>query len=143
MLTGKLRLVRTGRLRLALQVGELFAHTATARSLGALASVCVDDDCASLLNASATAVSARGIAGEPPVIYGASLVERLSGRTKLMLEFDSSSVFGERVGVFSYGLRFYSGHFSGDLGMMRPVGGGYDGKELPLGLPFVSFAYRN
>jgi hypothetical protein len=160
--SGKYRLLKTGRLRVAAQGSAIFVRepqifddssqdTAWIYTLGGVASLCLDDDCASL--ASVTATTAFSSEGESSnaFLYSGSLVHRLNRRTKLMLEYVSAAAKSEtggwdaaEGGIASYGLRFYSGEISGDIGFMKPVGENSDeaDDEMPMGFPFINFTYR-
>jgi len=113
---------------------------------GTLASVCLRQDCSSLLSGSVTyqyiaeEQSSQGASG---LIYGISAVHRVGRHVKLLAEVASAAnlkspdfVDGALV---SYGVRFYSGSIAGDVGFIKPVG---DGGGFVLGLPFASLSYR-
>jgi hypothetical protein len=118
---------------------------------GAFASVCVRDDCSSLLSASAnyqlvmpSSTSQRGHV----FIYGGSLVHRVGAHVKLLAEVTSAAVStstdnweGLNGFLGSYGLRFYTGNLAGDVGFVKPFVSESDGGLL-MGLPFVSVSYR-
>lgn len=151
--TAKLRLLATGRTRLAVHGGLAGVSADDERgylgSLGGTASVCLDAACHSL----ASATLAFGWLGDGSgstmngALVGASLVQRLSRTAKLQVELSSGSLEispeegGESLTTINYGLRFHSDAVAVDLGFMRPVDRPVD--ELPLGFPFVSLAYRN
>ena len=158
----KARLLATDRFHLAVQGTLGWGHAfdvdpgqdANIYSLGAgaLASVCLRDDCSSLASASATYT--LGFAGGVEdrahmVIYGGSIVHRVASHVKLLGEVataagrTSSNDFDNLDGVLvGYGVRFHTENIGADLGFLRPVAtdGGDDG--LLLGLPFASVSYR-
>jgi hypothetical protein len=82
------------------------------------------------------------------LIYGGSLVVRVSDHVKLLAEVASGGVGSgddfESFGgvVASYGVRFYGTHFASDVGFIKPFDKHGDGGELLMGLPFASLSYR-
>ncbi|HJX65479.1 MAG TPA: hypothetical protein VJ860_16175 [Polyangia bacterium] len=113
-------------------------------SLGLLTSICLDDGCESLLSASATWLNANG--DNSVLVYGGSLLGRISEHAKLLAEvvsaaggsdFDAASTF-----LLNYGVRFHSHNFAGDIGLVRPIGEDV-GDEFVLGFPFINFSYRS
>jgi hypothetical protein len=156
------RLAVTDRLHLALQGSFGYLHVSsdseseTAYSMGAgtFASVCLRDDCSSLLSASATyqlAVAGNSEGRTQAIIYGGSIVHRVHPRIKLLGEL-TSAVGKESAGGFtqapallaSYGVRFHTGNIAGDIGFVKPISTEDDDDfdELLLGLPFVNVSYR-
>ena len=111
-------------------------------SVGVLGSVCLDETCESLVSASAT--WAMGNGSVSALIYGGSLVAKLSEHAKLVLEVVTAAGgadFEQAPGaLLNYGVRFHSHNFAGDVGLVRPVG--HNVGAFVLGLPFVSFSYR-
>ena len=133
------QLYRGERLHLALQgsVGGGYnddgGDGAFIGGLGGLASVCVRQDCSSLLSASATyqLVGTGRDSDNGGLIYGASLVHRVGTHVKLLAELASASLFTSgdlKGGLFSYGVRFYGNSIASDIGFMKPIGG--DGEEI-------------
>jgi hypothetical protein len=118
---------------------------------GGFASVCLARDCASLLSASASYELAFG-AGQSDggiIVYGASLIQRLTPHVKLLAELTSGAVktpdndlINTPGFLASYALRFHTSNIAGDVGFIKPVGGDSDSAALLLGVPFVSFSYR-
>jgi hypothetical protein len=165
----KLRLVKQGRLRLSAIGGVGFFNealsfddvspdeeftTITVHG-GAVASLCLSDDCHSLASASVTATRSfsDGESSDVAFIYGGSVVAKVAKRVKLVGEIMSGgdlqngSFNGADGAILSAGVRFFSEHIAGDIGFMRPLGiddkDGEDDGDFLLGIPFVSFTYRN
>jgi hypothetical protein len=135
--------------------GGTTGATVVSVGVGGYVSVCLRDDCASLLNASANyqyADSDNYSAAAHLLIYGGSLVVRATDHVKLLAEItsavgrDSTDSSFQNIGgfLFSYGLRFHSESIAGDVGFIKPVvtGGGSVNDALVMGLPFVSVSYR-
>ena len=154
------RIVHTDRVSLALQASAAFgqemgssAINSSAYSLGAgaLTSLCLNDDCSSLLSGSLTyqIVSSSGSNNTSHfILYGGSLIQRISAHVKLLGEVtsaasgnDSNDISNSSVVLLSYGVRFYAGSIAGDIGFIKPISDNYDGGIL-LGLPFVNVSYR-
>jgi hypothetical protein len=115
--------------------------------LGALASVCLRQDCSSLLSASATyeLVGTGSSDNGSGLLYGASLVHRVGTHVKLLAEVASASSIstGETAGgaLVSYGVRFFGNSIASDIGFIKPVA--TDGSSpFLMGLPFASISYR-
>ena len=119
---------------------------------GAFASYCLRQDCSSLVSASATySLVMPGSADEAAhmVIYGGSIVHRVSQHVKLLGEVTSAAggVTGSNDlenldGVLvGYGVRFHSNSIAADVGFLRPIGTD-DDDEFLVGLPFVNVSYR-
>jgi hypothetical protein len=158
----KWRLPTGDRVHLALQGSAGALHvsssgdggsSATAYSVGAgaLVSVCVREDCSSLL--SGTVSYQLGMAEDSTattqfIIYGGSLVHRVTPHVKLLAEVTSgagkvaSNSFDNVSGVLaSYGVRFNASNIAGDVGFIKPItSNGSEG--LLLGIPFASVSYR-
>jgi hypothetical protein len=156
------RVVATPRFNLALQgslgLGHAFnidsgdpnLYTASA---GAFASYCLREDCSSLASASATYTLGMATSADQPaymVIYGGSIVHRVTPHVKLLGEVtsaaggvglagDSENIDGVLVG---YGVRFHTDNIAADVGFMKPFTGGADDGGILLGLPFASVSYR-
>jgi hypothetical protein len=152
--SGKLSLPLSGRVRLGGSLGlGLAAHdgdTGTFGILGGALSICTDEPCASLVSfylyAGFFLEESEDVI---PIGYGASLIQRLGRRVKLVLDVGSGGVlasnsrqFAEGV-VVSYGLRFFTGNIAGDIGLIRPIFFNED-VDMPfiLGVPAVTFSYR-
>jgi hypothetical protein len=150
----KWQVYRGQRLHLALQGSLGGGYTsdgdagAFMAGLGGLTSVCIRQDCSSLLSASVTyqLISTDRDARNSGLIYGVSLVHRVGPHVKLLAEVASASLFSSgdlkgNGGLFSYGVRFYSNNIAADIGFMKPFGG--DGADFFLmGFPFASVSYR-
>jgi hypothetical protein len=121
---------------------------------GAYASVCVRQDCSSLLSASVNyqyATATGEASGTHLVVYGGSLVHRVGAHVKLLAEL-TSAAGGDGHGsldnidgfLASYGVRFFGGSFAGDVGFVKPIDtGSHDvNGDFVLGLPFVNVSYR-
>jgi hypothetical protein len=143
----KARVVSTARFHLAGQASTTFAsessNSATLVSLGILPSICLTEGCESLLSASATWVHVNGASA---IMYGGSVLAKVSEHAKLVAEVVSAAGGQDEyeqspVALFNYGVRFHAGNFAGDVGLIRPFGGGA-GNEFVLGFPFVNFSYR-
>jgi hypothetical protein len=81
-----------------------------------------------------------------PFVGAVTLVGRLGRHVKLVAEVDTAFVAGQVNDVADgalawYGLRFTSSMIGVDVGFVRPIGVGDTG--LVLGLPMVTFSYRN
>jgi hypothetical protein len=116
---------------------------------GAIASVCLSDDCASLLSASTTYQAVlSGDRAAHTLIYGGSAVARLSDHVKLLAEVDSGAGgttehFESAGGVLvSYGVRFYGANLASDIGFIKPIDSSGDSGGILMGLPFASLSYR-
>ena len=125
---------------------------AYALGAGAFASYCLRDDCSSL--ASLNATYQLGIAGSGGdtahvIVYGGSIVHRVSPHVKLLGEVTSlatntvaDSNFDNISGALvSYGVRLHTANIASDLGFMKPISGESNDPFL-LGLPFINVSYR-
>jgi hypothetical protein len=154
--SAKYRFLKAGRLRLAAQGSAVIIRSDFDDSLendfhtfftgGAIASVCIDRGCNSLISASATTGFDLGI-DLRPMVYGVSAVQSVSKSIKLVAEVASAGIFEDTdwtagdTALVNYGVRFHSGRIAGDVGFVRPFGDGVD-NAFPLGAPFVNFTYR-
>jgi len=155
----KWRVQAAERLHLALQGSLTYVHSfnssdsgdAFSFGVGAYASVCLREDCSSLLSATVNyqlAVASDSSGHLNLLIYGGSIVHRVSNHVKLLAEITTAAGQSDTSGLdnipgflFSYGVRFFTGSVAGDIGFIKPVGdSGNDG--LLLGIPFVSVSYR-
>jgi hypothetical protein len=153
----KLRMLDLPRLKLAAQASYWYLHvdvldTSGSASLveaGPIATLCIDAGCDSTLSASVTWVhplAPQSSDGNHAFIYGASLQARVSRHLKLLAEVDSASAITQGTwdnaggALVGYGVRFFDAKLAGDVGFLRPVGGG--STNLLLGVPFVSFTVR-
>jgi hypothetical protein len=151
----KARLYRGDRLHLALQ-GSFGGGTTDTNSgdsiliagAGGLASVCLREDCSSLLSGTVTYefVGLGGSNGNGHgLLYGASVVHRVGTHVKLLAEVASggdlhTSEFNKGA-LVSYGVRFCGSSLASDIGFIKPVGTSGD-DPFVLGLPFASVSYR-
>ena len=115
---------------------------------GVFLSGCLREDCSSIASASATATKGFSNGNSSPyaIIYGGSIVHRVSPRIKLLLEVASAAAASgentENIPGFlgSYGVRFHTGSIAADVGFVRPFG--EDTGDFLMGLPFVNVSYR-
>ena len=156
------RVVSTDRFHLALQGSAGWGHVfdttdsnadAYTVGAGAFASYCVRQDCSSLLSASATYQLAIDPSTDQQavhlVIYGGSIVHRVSNHVKLLGEVTSAAgrtatdglqnVDGLLVG---YGVRFHTDDIAADVGFLKPIATKGDDGDFLVGLPFVNVSYR-
>jgi hypothetical protein len=152
MLSGKLQVVRAGRVRVAGQVAVTHFRedntAATAGTVGGALTVCLDDDCYSHVSGYLGA----GIASEQqtavPFLASASLALKVAKRVKLLFEADTGFVVGELDAVADgflgwYGLRFTTQSIGVDVGFARPFCADCGDFPLPMGVPFVAFTFRS
>jgi len=162
----KARIVATDRLHLAVQGTLGYAHDFQSSSdtsgssiytlgAGGFGSLCLRDDCSSLLSASASyqMLSPSGADGTAHLlIYGGSIVHRVSRRVKLLGEVASAAAQASSSttstdlqnlhGVLvSYGVRFHTDNLAGDVGFVKPIVEN-DSSNFLLGFPFVNLSYR-
>jgi hypothetical protein len=156
--SAKLKVVRQGNLHVALQAGAagvLDARSSVSSSnsaggfdLGAAATLCLDDACASHVDGAVAAAFARQNNTSVPVGFMAGVVGRISNRVRFIAEADTAHLFGEISGQADgflgwYGLRFTSRQIGVDLTLVRPFcSGSCSSSTFPLGFPFVTFSYR-
>jgi hypothetical protein len=126
--------------------------SAYAAGAGAFASYCLRDDCSSLASLNATyqlAFAGRSDETAQAIIYGGSIVHRVSPHVKLLGEVTSmaattvaDSNFDNISGALvSYGVRLHTANIASDVGFMKPISG--DGNDpFLLGLPFINVSYR-
>jgi hypothetical protein len=115
---------------------------------GAFVSACLREDCSSIASASAIVQKgfSTGVSSPYAIIYGGSIVHRVSPRIKLLLEVTSAAAAdgedAENIPGFlaSYGVRFHTGSIAADVGFVRPFGD--DTSDFLMGLPFVNVSYR-
>jgi hypothetical protein len=156
----KWRFEAADRLHVALQGSLLYGQTFSTSDpesvfslgAGAYASVCLRQDCSSLLTATLNyqlGWSDHGIGDAQHILlYGGSVIHRVSEHVKLLAEITSaaaqagsSSVQNIPGFLLTYGVRFFTGSLAGDIAFVKPVGDtGDDG--LLLGIPFVNISYR-
>ena len=119
---------------------------------GAFASYCLRDDCSSLASLNATyQIGFAGSGGDAAqaIIYGGSIVHRVSPHVKLLGEVTSlaastvaDSNFDNVSGALvSYGVRLHTANIASDVGFMKPISG-EDNDPFLLGLPFINVSYR-
>lgn len=155
LVNAKLQIVKSGRVRAALQ-GALTTvrengDGASGAVLGGALTLCIDDDCHSHVTGYLGAGFAHEDQSAVPFVFAGSLAYRLGKHVKLLLEADSAYVAGDinqaADGFLAwYGVRFTSNIIGVDLGFAKPIcTGGTDCSidELPMGIPFLSFTYRS
>ena len=155
MISGKGSLEIAPRVRIAASValafGSVDGDSGTAGVVGGALSYCTDESCASLVSGYVYGgFSLEGEDGAVPVAYGASLVQRLGRRVKLVVDVGSGGVLASEDAVFAegillgYGLRFFTSDIAGDIGFVRPFFLGDNDEDIGfiLGLPVVTFSYR-
>lgn len=155
LLNAKLGLSVTDRFHIAVSggigVGHADGETGSVGLVGASASYCTDDPCASLFSAFVyTGFSITEDDNAIPLGYGVSLLQRLSRHVKLAVElasggaFNSSDIELAEGFLISYGVRFFSENFAIDVGLVRPVFTGDTDFDNPfvLGVPILTASYR-
>ena len=119
---------------------------------GAFASYCLREDCSSLASVNVTYQLAFGGRNNDPaqaIVYGGSIVHRVSPHVKLLGEVTSMAASTVADGTFSnapgalvsYGVRLHTAKIASDIGFMKPVTSG-DDSSFVLGLPFINVSYR-
>ena len=151
ILSGKLQILRAGRVRAAAQASVLYVHdhddSAVAFTGGGALTLCLDGGCNSYASGYLGAGFARDNNSSVPIGVSATVVARLARHVKLMVELDTGGVVGKldaaADGLLAwYGVRFTSPNIGVDLGFVKPICGDCDNNHLPLGLPFVAVSYR-
>jgi hypothetical protein len=146
----KAQVVDAGLFHLAVQGSVTYADRNAAFGPGLLASVCLRDDCSSLLSGSVT-YQIAGLGDDHTAhmfLYGSSLLLRVSDHVKLLAELTSaaggqSDRFENIDGMLvSYGVRLHSGRIAGDVGFIKPVSTSGEDFDLLMGIPFINFSYR-
>jgi hypothetical protein len=150
--SGKARLVSSGGFKLAVHGSFTIAtesgDDATLMTGGSTASFCLDATCHSMLSGTLGGASAGdGGYSDHAVFYGASLVQRIAPRAKLLVEVAGLRAKGDEDGsdslhVVSYGVRFFGDNIAADVGFVKPVGIDGDDDVFVTGLPFINFSYR-
>jgi hypothetical protein len=156
MVSAKLGGAISDRVHVAALAGVGYAHVdddqGTAAGLGGALSLCIDEECASLISAYAYGVWFWEETDDAfPIAFGVSLIGRLGRHVKLVVEVSSAGVLARDDSelaegiVVGYGVRFFTGNIAGDVGFIRPFA--FDGDddfadELILGVPAVTFSYR-
>src|SRR5205823_2793177 len=125
----------------------------SAYSLGAavLASLCLREDCSSLLSGSFMyQLTGSNDATAHVLVYGGSLVHRVSSHVKLLAEVTSAGVAAggatngyDNISGFllSYGVRFHGTNFASDVGFVKPISNSATDGGLLTGLPFINVSY--
>jgi hypothetical protein len=159
----KYQLWRQGSLRVALNAGLRYANSggghdhghpdagsggathSFAPHGGGAASLCLTDDCQSLLSANVQFLGGMSSAPDDgtDAVYGASLVARLSGRLKLVAEVVSSATVEPDLtqddGVLATAaLRLYHPHAALDAGVMTVL----EGSGLAVAFPYFAGSVR-
>lgn len=139
--------------RLAVHGGALFGSDGdgnddglAAGSIGAAATACLDDGCASHFSAFSALALIDDDNSVSPLLFSGGVVLRLSDSARLLAELDVGTASNDSdidgVSLFWYGVRFTSRKLSTDFGFVRPLV--EDSSELfPLGFPMVIFNYRS
>lgn len=113
---------------------------------GVVGSLCLDDDCNSLLSASVGLAHLFVEDEENPdgmdlTVGGVSWVQRVAPRVKLLVEVGRATLDPESLGYAGYGIRLYSERLAADLTFLVDAEG--DAAELfPLGVPFAALSWR-
>jgi hypothetical protein len=169
-ISAKYQLLKQDRLRFAVQgglAGVLFkdntttfdsmgnpisttsSQTTSGADLAGALTYCLDDDCYSHVDGAVVAGFAHQSSSAVPVGFMGGLVARVGKRVRLILEADTAHVFGDISGQANgflgwYGVRFTSRQIAVDLALVKPFCSNNDctSDTLPLGFPFVTFAYR-
>jgi hypothetical protein len=156
------RIIATDRFNLALQGSFGGGHIKIldegsnfySAGAGAIASYCLREDCSSLVSASATyQLGLHDLSSFSErldtLIYGASVVHRVSRHVKLLGEVTSaagntpnSSLQNADGALVGYGVRFTTNDLAADVGFVKPFGGGATDANFIMGLPFVNVSYR-
>ncbi|HXU04131.1 MAG TPA: hypothetical protein VN903_24390 [Polyangia bacterium] len=156
------QIVATDRFHLALQgsfgVGHAFNVADGDASVysvgaGAFASICLRQDCSSLLFVSAIYQLGMFIVGADSayfVLYSGSIVHRVGRHVKLLGEVASGAggtgVTGNNENLdgllVGYGVRFHTDSIAADVGFVKPIATGGGGDDFLVGLPFASVSYR-
>jgi hypothetical protein len=167
LLNGKIQVVKSGNLRVALQGALSFMSvkdenidsmgnttsdrsSLTAAVIGGAATYCLDAECRSAVNAYVGAGFARQSESAVPLLLSGSVAFGVSKHVKLLLEADTGYIAGD-INEFAdgflgwYGVRFTSKIIGVDLGFAYPVCDGCEDitDEIPMGFPFVGFTYRS
>lgn len=151
LFSAKARLLSAGKLHVA-AAGSLFVavdsgDSVSAGAVGGTATLCLDDGAC---RSHVTGYLAAGLANDDqtviPFIASVAVAARLGDRLKIVVEANTGFLTGEVNDIASgflgwYGLRFYSSSIGVDVGFVRPFGEDVDA-DLVLGLPFLSFTYR-
>jgi len=154
LFNAKLQVLKAGRLRAAVQGAATYysiknsdtRDSFTAFEAGGALTLCLDDACHSHLSGFVGAGFARDTASSVPFVAAGTLVARVGKHVKLVAELDSAFIAGKVNDVVDgalawYGIRFTSAMIGVDLGFVRPIG--LTGNTLLLGIPIVTFSYRN
>jgi len=165
----KWRFFENDRVHIAAQASGVFGNFRGSSSdnvfgggAGLFASVCLRDNCQTLLSASVTyqlyrAAVTTAFDGTSTsrraqtVVYGASVVHSVTPHLKLLLEVSSMAAgtvssddaLDNVPGlVASYGVRLHGASLAADLGFVRPIATDGSSDEFLVGLPFASVSYR-
>ncbi|MGE0867006.1 MAG: hypothetical protein AB7P03_00485 [Kofleriaceae bacterium] len=152
--SGKYKLFKSGRVHAALQGGLSSVwvddDNATAAEIGGALTLCVDAPCHSYVSGFLGAGFAHEDQSAVPFLLGGTAAFRMARHLKLIVEADTGFIAGEIDAfangfLFWYGVRFTSSFLGVDLGFAKPICTGDEDCDtgLPMGLPFVSFSYRN
>jgi hypothetical protein len=169
--SAKLQVVKTGRLRMAVQGGLLAVsvkdtttqfdsmgniigtmdtqNTTSGLELAGALTYCFDDNCFSHINAAAIAGFAYETQSSVPVGFMGGIVGRVGKHVRLLGEVDTGYSFGKIQGGANaflgwYGVRFTSKEIGVDLALVKLFCDSCNSSNdpFPLGYPFVTFSYR-
>lgn len=147
-------MIKVGRVRLAVQAGIAGIGDGDSSAWGleaaGIATICLDDDCASHVDGQITTGYANQSDSTLPLGFSGGLVVRVARKVRLIFEADTGHAFGgdlsgQADGFLGwYGVRFTSRNIGVDLTLVKPICGGdsCDSSAFPLGFPFVTFTYR-
>jgi hypothetical protein len=140
----KARVLRVERLHAAVAADIARAEGNSLGGLGGIVTLCIDDDCRSLANATAMATYATyGPAADGARLVGMlALLARITDNVKATLEVDVGLAELEPLEDDSsypvaawYGLRLHRGDFSADVGMAVGI-------DFFFGAPWIKVSYR-
>ncbi len=150
VISGKAQIISTGRVRVAVQ-GAIATATAddgaSIGGVGGVATLCITSPCSTHLSGYVGAAFAWDDQSSVPGIIGVSLLARLGGQLRLLLEAEAGYIAGDindvsNGALVSYGLRFATQNVSADVAFTRPVCPDCDRDVFPIGFPVVSVTYR-
>ena len=117
---------------------------------GVVGSYCIDPQCRSILNGSVnTGFSFENDNSSWPLALSVGWLQSLNDHIKLNFELDTAAIVGDvndvsEAALAWYGIRFASESIGVDLGAVKLLcsNNDCDIDELPFGIPWVSFTYR-
>lgn len=136
----KWQVLNAGRWHLALEGG----YSTGAVVIGSAASLCLSADCHSLLNTNV--LVAPGASDKAAVLYDASWIQRIAPSVKTVVEITSGGWLGSkdafsaaRSAIVWGGLRPFSRHVTGDVGLAMGIGDDFGSNVIPFGSLSVRF----